>query len=77
MVAVSTRPTFAFGRRAALPRVFPTSSFAVPRTFDITPEGKFISAVSPGQAQSGLPFSSQVVVVVDWLEELKRLVPVK
>jgi hypothetical protein len=74
VVGVSTRPTFAFGHPAALPRVFSTSSYAEPRTFDVTPDGKFIATVSPG-AQAGRPW--QVEVVVDWLSELKARVPTK
>jgi Tol biopolymer transport system component len=69
VVAVSTSPTFAFSRPVALPRAFPTAGPTTPRIFDVTPDGRFMSVVLPGPAQSA-PFSSQIVVVVNWLDEL-------
>ena len=75
VVPVTTQPTFAFGNPTAVPRPFETGPPSAPRQFDITPGGKFLGLVAPGQGASGTPAGQEIQVVVNWFEELKRLVP--
>ena len=51
-----------------------TASF--PRPYDVLPDGRFVGPVVPGY-DSLMPFAggNQIRVVMNWLEELKRLVP--
>jgi hypothetical protein len=46
------------------------------RTFDITPDGKFIGVIPSGQTQTGTPATPQIHVVLNWFEDLKQRVPV-
>ncbi len=77
VVPVTTQPTVAFGNPTAVPRPFDAGPPGVPRQFDITPDGKFLGLVVPGQDADGAPARPEIQVVVNWHEELKRLVPVK
>jgi serine/threonine-protein kinase len=62
-------------------RVLPITSFQVfptYRDYDITPDGKqFVMIVPAGSAESGDAQRRPINVVVNWTEELKRLVPTK
>ena len=43
---------------------------------EVYPDGKrFVGVVAAGQTQSGAPAAPQIQVVLNWFEELKRLVP--
>lgn len=74
-VTVTTQPSFAVTNPVSVPRAFPTANPVTPRTFDITPGGKFVGVVTAGQAQAGAPQSAQVQVVLNWFEELKARAP--
>jgi serine/threonine-protein kinase len=80
VVSVTTQPSFVFGDRTLVPGVqgaIDRGPFA-PRNYDITPDGKrFIGVVVSGQARSGESTAPQIQVVLNWFEELKRLVPTK
>ncbi len=76
-VSVTTEPTFAFGNAMALPRPFQLSPPDARRSYDITPRGKFVGLIPAGQTESGTPTAPQIQVVLNWMEELKRLVPTK
>jgi serine/threonine-protein kinase len=73
-VTVTTHPTMAFGnpQQIAVPRWInsPTSS----RTYDVAANGTFIGVVPPAAAVTS---ASEIRVVLNWTEELKRLVPTK
>jgi Tol biopolymer transport system component len=75
MFAVALQPgtTFVAGRPQAL---FELGSVvgAVGRSYDIAPDGRFllIRGVQPEIASSS---AAEMIVVLNWLEELKRLVP--
>ena len=73
VVAVTTQPEFAFGNPTPLPRPFQLSPPQSRRAYDVTPAGMFVGLVAPGAGD----VSAQLEVVVNWSEELKRLVPVK
>ena len=78
VVAVTTQPAVAFGNQTEVPRPFRSGSPSLPRPFDILPDGRFVGRIAPGQATvvegTGEP---EIRIVLNWTEELKRLVPVK
>jgi serine/threonine-protein kinase len=45
------------------------------RSYDIAPDGRFL-IIRSGQQEAGIGTQPQIVVVQNWTEELKRLVPV-
>ena len=77
-VTVTTQPTVAFGNSTQVPRSFPAGSASLPRAYDIMPDGRLIGRIAPGQA-TGADGAGQmeIRIVLNWTEELKRLVPVK
>jgi serine/threonine-protein kinase len=71
-VPVETSPTFRLGSPTSmfdLPPVYSSAGTASWRMWDIAPDGRFLTVVPGGIGQS------QVVVVLNWTEELERLVP--
>ena len=44
------------------------------RAYDIAPDGRFL-VIRSGQAEAGGGTPSNMIVVLNWTEELKRLVP--
>ena len=73
-VTVSTGPTFA----AEKPRMLFQVGFGYTpnaRGYDITPDGKRFLRVQPKEQPPIKP--SRIVLVQNWIEELKRRVPVK
>ena len=72
-VNVSTKPAFTFTN----PETFPLRGFVTDqsiRNFDIMPDDqRFIMVVTPDLTEARSP---EFTVVLNWLEELKRLVPV-
>jgi Tol biopolymer transport system component len=78
-VSISTHPTFSFGNPQAGPRPFQTGPPSAPRAFDITPRGKFagkfVGLAQEGQTKSGRAVAAQIEVVLNWFEELRRVVP--
>ena len=75
-VTVRTAPSFTFTSPVAVPRGFVEALPANPRTFDVLPDGRFVVVGTQGQSQS-TPGPTQIHVVLNWFEELKRLVPTK
>ena len=73
-VRVITQPGFVFGDPVAHTRSFRSSPPEVRRMYDRTPSGQFLGVTSgaQGSTRSEAP---QVEVVLNWTEELKRLVP--
>ena len=47
------------------------------RTYDIAPDGRFIDHFRSGQAETGSGTAPDLILVQNWFEELKRLVPRK
>jgi Tol biopolymer transport system component len=45
------------------------------RPYDIAPDGRFLIIIPGGQADAGSGTASNLIVVQNWFEELKRLVP--
>ena len=74
-VGVERGATWAAGTPA---RLLGEGYFTVPggnpgRTYDVSPDGQRFLMIKAGGANQAPP---QIVVVQNWLEELKRLVPV-
>jgi hypothetical protein len=44
------------------------------RPYDITPDGQFV-IIRSGEADAAVATSSNLILVQNWFEELKRLVP--
>ena len=77
-VDVQTQPTFGAGKPVALP-IEALFLNAVARNYDITPNGKQFVVITPAgaSADSNPSSAQQINVVLNWFEELKRLVPTK
>ena len=74
-VTVTTQPTFAFGNAVRVPRPFQPGSPNMRTWYDVTPNGKFLGLIPPGQADAFTRANSQIQVVLNWFEELKARVP--
>jgi serine/threonine-protein kinase len=75
-VPFSTRPP-AFGLPVELARTPPTGiTIQQPRGYDVFPDGRVVS-MSPLIGSSPAAPQGEIRVVLNWLEELKRLVPTK
>jgi hypothetical protein len=74
-VSVSTEPTFAFGRSRAVARPFGGANTLTRRPYDITPDGKFVSAIADGSSGGGRLAAEEIRVVLNWFEELRARVP--
>jgi eukaryotic-like serine/threonine-protein kinase len=70
---VTTTPTFATGDASAVPAFMGSTGYW--RNFDITPDGKIVAAAVPGSPSDVA--GSRIEVVLNWFEELNRLVPTK
>ena len=49
----------------------------IPRTYDVSPDGKRFLMIKEAGSLDQTPAPTSIVVVQNWLEELKRLVPAK
>jgi eukaryotic-like serine/threonine-protein kinase len=75
-VDIQTQPSFAVGKTTPLPieGIIDTG----PRSYDITPDGKyFVVMVAKSQVDPTKASSEQFNVTLNWFEELKQRVPVK
>jgi Tol biopolymer transport system component len=76
-VAITTTPSFQFSQAVTLSRRFTNAPAALPRTYDVTNDGRFLGLIeSDAVKDSGVPLS-QIYVVLNWFEELKAKVPVR
>jgi serine/threonine-protein kinase len=77
-VDVRTQPIFSAGKPVALP-IEALFLSALHRNYDIMPDGKQFVVITPaGASVDSNPSSAQQInVVLNWFEELKRLVPTK
>jgi serine/threonine-protein kinase len=77
-VTVSTRSGFAWSDPMFIPRGFNVTAGGLgrSRTYDITPDGQFIGVTGEQVLEEGQPAAPQIQVILNWFEELKRLVPV-
>jgi hypothetical protein len=47
------------------------------RPYDVAPDGRFLIIIRGGQNEAGGGTASNLIVVQNWFEELKRLVPTR
>jgi hypothetical protein len=74
-ISLTTAPRFSFSTPTPIPPPGVQGSPVFPRNYDIAGDGKrFIGVLAPG-APEGDASTTQVQVVLNWTEELKRLVP--
>ncbi len=74
-VDIVTEPGFAFSNEQTLPI---EGFIVVPyyRDYDITPDGERLVMVFPAdQTEGGESSRPQIILVQNWFEELRRLVP--
>jgi serine/threonine protein kinase len=76
---VKTRPGISFGVPMPLPpTVLRPSVFSTrPRGYDLLPDGRILGVSPNDQDQSGRVPGTAIHVVLNWQEELKRLVPTR
>lgn len=75
-VTVSTQPMFAFGKATKLPRLFGPASTLTRRPYDITPRGALVFPVDDQVSSQQSLTGQDIRVVLNWTDELTRLVPV-
>ena len=75
-VSFRTTPTVEFGAPVSVPRPFQTGPPTIRRQYDMTPSGRILALMQPGQA-AGPSASPKIHVVLNWFEELKQRVPVR
>jgi hypothetical protein len=76
-VGIETESEFSFGAPVELftgPDLLDAVSFV--SSYDVARDGRFLMIQSPASVDGGVPVQSSIVVVRNWTEELKRLVPI-
>ena len=74
-VSVQILPSLTFGPPATVAGVpQPAFTSQLPRGYDVLPDGSFITLLPADNASSG-GAGSEMRVILNWFEELKRLVP--
>jgi len=78
IVTFSTQPSLEFGNPTPVAKSgLWRSSFVLPRPWDLSPDGAHILGVLEGTAPQQAANAPTIQVVLNWSEELKRLVPTK
>ena len=73
---ITTEASFTLGNPTEQPRPGFIARLDA-RNFDIMSDGRIIGVVNAGVAASSAPAATQIHVVLNWFEELKRLAPAK
>jgi Tol biopolymer transport system component len=76
-VRIITEPSFAISDATPVPRRFNRLNPTFARPYDLGPDGQFIGLIPADQSPTGTIAAPQIVVVQNWTEELKRLVPTR
>ena len=76
-VSVKTEPAVAIGRPKPLPNLPLNVQPASLLNHDIGRDGRFVTVLHDQQTTGAAATPDQIVIVQNWFEELKRLVPVK
>ncbi|MDA2939177.1 hypothetical protein MYX75_13070, partial [Acidobacteria bacterium AH-259-A15] len=73
VVSIKTEPTFTRGN----PEVLFTGSYFIGfgRNYDISPDGQRFLMMKAGEQTEESSAPTQLIVVLNWFDELKRLVP--
>ena len=79
VIGLTTQPTLAFGNpvTVASERLQIAAGLGVPRRFDVGPDGVIIGVVDAVQRPTDTSATPRIEVVLNWQEELKRLVPTR
>jgi serine/threonine-protein kinase len=77
VVRIITEPSFTISDATPVPTRFNRPPPFVARAHDIGPDGQFIGLIDADQSPTGTIAAPQIVVVQNWTEELKRLVPTR
>jgi hypothetical protein len=76
VIPVTTSPQFGFGQPVELARGARLGGIVFGRrNADLMPDGRILAVIYAGSQQSGDISTPQIAVVLNWTEELKRLVP--
>jgi serine/threonine-protein kinase len=78
-VGIMTQPSFSFSEAVDVPKGdFIEFGPPGPRTYDVLPDGKhLVGVVAADRAQQVVSRPNQIQVVLNWTEELKRLIPTR
>ena len=76
-VRVKTQRGFSVGNPTAIPFPLFLPGPSLPRSFDVTPAGKFIGLIAPESARTAAPIPPVFQVVLNWFEELRTHAPTK
>jgi serine/threonine-protein kinase len=76
-IGVTTQPTFSFGNPVALPKKLRFSPQGTRTPYDVTPDGKFVGVIPWGETRFDQGSDDQILVVLNWFEELKAHVHVR
>jgi len=78
-VRVESGPTWKAGTPTQLfeGRYYRGRGSSISRTYDVSPDGKRFLMIKEGDGSSQSTVTTNLVVVRNWLEEVKRLVPIK
>jgi len=72
---ITTQPSFSFSPPVLMPRGYINNPVQEQRNYDVMPDGRILGVIPAGQTQSVGSTTQQIQVVLNWFEELKRLVP--
>lgn len=71
---VTTVRGFEFGSPVQIPRSLQNGGMTAVRAYDVMPDGKRLIGIVPSDPDKA-GVSAQVLVVLNWFEELKQQVP--
>jgi eukaryotic-like serine/threonine-protein kinase len=74
---ITTQPSFSFSPPVLVPREFINFGLQQQRNYDVMPDGRILGVIAAGQTESAGSTTPQIQIVLNWFEELKRLVPTK
>jgi eukaryotic-like serine/threonine-protein kinase len=74
-VPVVTSPGFSYGAPSIIERPFTNTAGSAGRTYDITRDGKRFIGLTEQLSDAGRAAPPQILVVLNWLEELRQRVP--
>jgi serine/threonine-protein kinase len=77
IVGVSREPSLTFGNPSTVSRPGAPSLGPTRRNYDVAPDGKRFIIVADDVSELSAVSGAQIHVVINWYEELKRLVPTK
>ena len=76
-VRVKTQPGFSVGNPVTIPFPLALPGPSLPRSYDVTPAGKFIGLIAPESVRTAAPIPPVFQVVLNWFEELRAKVPTR